>query len=418
MLEFICTHVSNASTRPFNAVIARKVLALISCALTLLLLAPSSAALTKVQRNAISNRVRLLLAKKRYREIIPLMLRLYDAERKPNHLLMVARLWDYSKKGLPALRRYEEFLRLDPTTNVRKLVETRIKELRATLAKTHREVVIRSVPSHAAIMLDGRLATERTPSTIWVTLGAHRLSLTHAGFQPYALKRWLVHPGPALLLNVKLVKPIIPGRISVVANVHGARIYLNKALVGRSPVSSLEVTPGRYVLRIEAQGYLPHVEMIVLRPNSELLFRLFLKERPIVVPIVVKKPTRRASRRRMSAVRIWAWVTLGAGVATMATGVGLHFLARKRADSVNALVDSVPIDQRDQSFLDKYNGMVSKVHVANNAGISLMAIGGATLVASTVLFFLRPGTSEKSASWYFRSSISPHSAVVYGHMSF
>jgi serine/threonine protein kinase len=123
---------------------------------------------------------------------------------------------------------------------------------------------IRSVPSGAAVSIDGQ-PRGRTPVVLRsLSYGAHTVRVTRPGFEPKERRVSLGARRPALSLSVVLErvresKPaaaeVFVGSLSIESRPPGATIYLDDRRVGTTPAVLASVPVGSHVVRLELPGY-------------------------------------------------------------------------------------------------------------------------------------------------------------------
>ncbi|MCA9521145.1 MAG: hypothetical protein KC609_09235, partial [Myxococcales bacterium] len=133
-------------------------------------------------------------------------------------------------------------------------------------------------------------------------------------------------------------------------------------------------------------------------------------------PIIVQPKTPDVKyRKRMSGYRLAAWITLGTGVAFVATGGALLGVASKQNQSLNdkcsggTTIAGTPICDTTQT---NAHNTVNSINKKLKAGWALTIIGGASLAASIALFFLKPTVRERIIESRWR--ISPTLGPTYG----
>ncbi len=122
-----------------------------------------------------------------------------------------------------------------------------------------------SSPRDAQVFLDGRYLG-LTPLVTSVRPGRHDLSVKKTGYQPYrAAVR--INPGERLRVYARLVPEVQTGTLSVRSSPSGAKVYLNGAYRGRTPLD-LELRPGSYDLKLTYPGYAPWSKRVYVRPGQ------------------------------------------------------------------------------------------------------------------------------------------------------
>lgn len=133
-------------------------------------------------------------------------------------------------------------------------------------------------------------------------------------------------------------------------------------------------------------------------------------DRAMSVPDVVQRSAwselRRHRRLRLSTLPVlpeipeaptdhWRWTALGTGLALVGVGTGLfvhsHLLDGRLAD-LNQ--EALAGDITPESYAARYDSLRDTQRWAHPAGVGLLAVGGASLIAAVTLFVLAPADTE------------------------
>lgn len=135
---------------------------------------------------------------------------------------------------------------------------------------------VRSVPSGAAITLDGRATGQITPADLTFNdaglASEHVLQLSLGGQNTWGGIA-TVTGGQTLVLQATLT-PVTaqPGTVTAHSDPAGARVYLDGADTGRSAPSVLNSVPaGQHVLEFRSSGFYPYREQVTLRPSGSAI---------------------------------------------------------------------------------------------------------------------------------------------------
>jgi hypothetical protein len=156
--------------------------------------------------------------------------------------------------------------------------------------------------------------------------------------------------------TTELFRPRIePGRVQIQSEPPGARVSIDHAYLGVTPLMSGTLLPGRHGVRVEAEGRFPWLSEVEVLPGQDLDIKLL----PANLPERRRWPTR------------LGYGTLGLGAVSLAAGGFLGVLSQlSPSGSTRADI------QRD---IDQKHGF------AVGANIAFIA-GGALLVASALTF--------------------------------
>ena len=160
-------------------------------------------------------------------------------------------------------------------------------------------------PPHAVVSIDG-VAVGKTPLTRrGLGVGAHTLQVSLPGYAPTEMTLEL--GDDPLPTPVRFVLQPTAAGLRVASDPSGATVRVDGAVVGATPLSGFAATPGSHVVLVEAKGYRPWTQRVVLGAGTEVSLS------PTLAPAV----TQSASSKRMEAlgwVRAGDLVDLGAGV--------------------------------------------------------------------------------------------------------
>jgi hypothetical protein len=118
------------------------------------------------------------------------------------------------------------------------------------LESRNARVTFQSNVPGAIVSLNGMRVGE-TPLTILVKPGRYSLSVRARGYQPYAAAVQITNQ-PSQVITVTLRSTGFS--VQITANVLNASVYIDGRFVGSTP-ANLDLAPGRYSLRIQADGY-------------------------------------------------------------------------------------------------------------------------------------------------------------------
>ncbi|MCA9523399.1 MAG: PEGA domain-containing protein [Myxococcales bacterium] len=334
--------------------------------------------------------------RKRYRVAITRLARLRQLEpTQADYLLSIARCHDLLGEDEAAILFYRHYLARIPRSPLREKIEAQLRAITTRLRTKARHYRIVSVPRGAAILVDGRLRGV-APLEIWLANGVRRIELRLAKYRGET-RILRVASGPKLRLSIALAPLPTFGRLRVIGDVDGARVYLDGRLIGTTPLVDKAIRTGSHRLRVTARGRRPYELRIAIETDKELELRPHLEPLPPITHGPTPRPT---SRRRPFTVA--AWTTLGSGAALLATGIALFFVARDKIATFNDRAKT-PQSEWTESFVASTNALRQSGFRYHKTSLALMAIGGAALATSIVLFIVRPRAVERISS---RTSLS------------
>lgn len=144
-------------------------------------------------------------------------------------------------------------------------------------------LVIRSTPAAATVRIDG-VARGTTPLAVdGLALGTYRVEVSRRGYASVVREVTLTTPVPSRELVVQLQSAAVTGQapraarsgaaaggvLVAVSRPPGARVVLDRRVVGRTPLTLRGVKPGRHVVRLELDGYRGWTTEVVVSNGRE-----------------------------------------------------------------------------------------------------------------------------------------------------
>ena len=147
-----------------------------------------------------------------------------------------------------------------------------------------------TAPAGAAVMVDDdRVGV--TPFDGQVPVGEHDLTVSLTGYQTVT-EHVTVAEGTEVARTVQL--EVAPATLRLASDPTGARVSLDGAGVGETPVELSEVAPGTHQIVVEAKGYYPYESRIDLAPGQQVdLHPLLKKDRRVMFRGVLMDPEER-----------------------------------------------------------------------------------------------------------------------------
>lgn len=146
------------------------------------------------------------------------------------------------------------------------------------------QLLVRSEPSGAMVLVDGRLRGE-TPATVRdLPLGAHDVQVARPGYAPETRRVTLTRDAPARNLTVALTAALDPaaqlrGAIYADSRPRGARVLVDGRLIGTTPLRLPDVVAGRHEVRLELEGYRPVTTPVTVSGGREARVAVTLTRR-------------------------------------------------------------------------------------------------------------------------------------------
>ena len=126
-------------------------------------------------------------------------------------------------------------------------------------------VVVRSTPSGARVVVDGRDRGLAPASVAELALGTHRVQVMRDGYGTEERRVVVTRARPSVTLQVKLTRergprtvtpvPAAGGALSVDSRPAGAQVFLDGRLIGVTPLSVGSVPAGEHTVQLEYPGY-------------------------------------------------------------------------------------------------------------------------------------------------------------------
>ena len=148
-------------------------------------------------------------------------------------------------------------------------------------------VTVSSTPDGATILIDGK-PVGRTPLTVDVGEGAHRVEWLLRGYKPRARGIRVVSREPLVVPTARLVPS--DGNLVVASEPVGATVQVDGEFRGRTPLD-LDLAPDRqHRLRFTKTGYEPLSQLVELRSGQQRALNVKLKEQFGELEVRVRPP--------------------------------------------------------------------------------------------------------------------------------
>lgn len=225
--------------------------------------------------------------------------------------------------------------------------------------------VVTDIPG-ASVFIDDRDQGEvgRTPFFNSVSTGRHRIFIERAGYRSIT-REVEIGVGEDVTLRVDLSR-VDNGRLRVIGNVRGARVYVDDRPWGRVPYEA-DVPAGPARVRVEADGYKTWEAQVQ-----------FVRGQVIPVRVTLQPSPGRGS----------AWVTASLSAIFLGGGIVTGVMSSSRLDELRTLRNDGQLDSND-SRID--TGRILAI-VADGCFVVSLLLGG----LATYYFLRNPG-EESSA---------------------
>ncbi len=136
------------------------------------------------------------------------------------------------------------------------------------------DLFIDSTPTGAQVYLDGAYQGV-TPLRLVARSGTRTLELTLDGYAPYRTTLRL-QPGGREEVDVTLDRAQRLGMLNVESNPRDAAVYVDGRYVGQTPLTRLDLAPGRYRVEVERSGYTPVTRTVTIAQGRTTNLRVTL----------------------------------------------------------------------------------------------------------------------------------------------
>ena len=138
----------------------------------------------------------------------------------------------------------------------------------------------------ATVRVDGRVLGPAPRRVDGVSAGSHRVRVEKDGFPPFDRDVHVV-PGRSVSVEARLQPPA--PRLLIDSDVAGATVFVDRKLVGTTPVELYDVKAGTHRLNLTAEGYEMHGEDLVVTGERQDVFVRFKEVRLDAAVEVVHK---------------------------------------------------------------------------------------------------------------------------------
>jgi PEGA domain len=116
----------------------------------------------------------------------------------------------------------------------------------------------------AIVFLDGDRVGEAPFTTESISVGRHAIRVEKEGYEPFATEV-RIRGGRREELTARL--DLLAPSLSIVSDVPGATVFLDRNYVGTTPVDVKDVAPGEHQLTVSADGFDMHAETLNVAPG-------------------------------------------------------------------------------------------------------------------------------------------------------
>lgn len=284
-----------------------------------------------------------------------------------------------AREAFTAALTHDPTLRPDPRTIKRELINL-FDELRGELRGT---LTVRASAPSGCVLVDGK-DSGQLPLTSRIPIGPHRVEVRGLEGETFATTV-VVMPGRTAVVVAEMKART--SRLAVRSDPPGAEAWVDGKRMGQTPVHA-EVATGEHQVVVRTDGHHPWVQSVAVAADRPTEVRAAL--------VAVSAPSSSAPPRR----RLWTWISAGATLATLVTGVGIAASSAHDFDDWQTQCQSTV----SPSCADLERTVRDKDLAAN----VMFGMAGGLAVTSVVLFFLeRPVTEDRSGGSRQALSVTP-----------
>jgi len=327
-----------------------------------------------------------------YRRAARTFERAFERVPKPAYAFNAGRMYDLLGEPLSAVRAYRRALEQARKPDRRAPIEA---ELAAALAKLATLTVAVDGDGDGALgttlKVDGDPDRCALAEACLLVPGRHFVEVSPGAGRPAVQRVLDLRAGQTTTERLRLV----PGEtaLEVDASVRGASVFLDGALVGVTPCVRRPQQAGTFVLRVEAEGHVPHAEERRIEPGQRVSLHVTLAPLP---PLLPPGPSRggvvlrsalfpgwgQLHAERSTAGAVWASAGAVAALATLTGAVAGSWLTAERDG------------ERDLARWNQLEDWATGMYwLSLSAGIAFGAAWGSSLVHAALLD-LPPATAR------------------------
>ncbi len=314
---------------------------------------------------------------------------------KAKVLLNLGVVYAVLRKKRKARKSFTRALKLNPVLTLKK---GEVKDKAITLFEEVRagikgKLVVKAQPAGSAVLLDGK-ELGKTPLTLEVAVGAYKLEVRSVDGMSSLTADVVIHADQETDIKGKL--EFVGCKLTVASQPEGARVLVNGKELGVTPLKDASIPAGEHEIRVEKDGFEPHVAKLSAKKGGSVPLALTLKSLTAPAPTPTPAPPKtdpaqdptpapEASKRRFP---LWTVVLGGAALGALGAGIGMGLVS-----------DSAFEDYQTTTSQSEYRDLRDKVSaMETGANVSFIAAGVLAVGAAAVyLFWERKARTEGSA---------------------
>ena len=148
------------------------------------------------------------------------------------------------------------------------------KEITVKLVPTFGYMSVKSDKENAKVYIDGKYLGNTPIAQYKLPVGSHVLEIKHPSCKDYKANI-TINPGETLSLNVEL--SLLPAMLIIESDPSNSSVLLNGSYIGTTPLS-LNLSAGRYEVKITKESYLNYTKLVELKPGETEHLAIKLEE--------------------------------------------------------------------------------------------------------------------------------------------
>jgi len=341
----------------------------------------------------------------------------YRLDPSPTLVFNIARVHE-ERGDLPsAIRYYKSYLAINPRAKNARKVRKTIRRLKSMTSMGR--LVVTSNPPGASVWIDGRRVGQTPTKAMPTATGVRLVEIKLSGFSTFA-ENVLINKGQTSRLTASMRASA--NQVVITTNPPGAQatIYLPKAKNLGSCPCRLELSPGRYRLRVTQNGYLTSDVQIVKSKGQPLQVPITLAPaNPNLTPGYgpstgptgypdtddgyTPEDAVLETDGESGVLTTWGWVCLGTGIASVVGGGAFTTLALvnkynfdngtyyRPTEAQNTLL------RHDISQVDAFE-LERQAQLYMNISYGLYAAGGAAMATGLFLILTDEGPADEESA--------------------
>lgn len=339
----------------------------------------------KVKALAHEQQAKRLYSEGRFAEAAAAFREAYSASADPRYVFNMGKCFERSQNFLEAARHYGRYLRLVPTAKDAKTIRNLMQQLLLRAQPEWARLRVNSVPEGARVYLNDRKQGVQgvTPMRRSLPPGSYTVILERRGYHP-TTRTVSLAPRQRSRLNFAL-KPLT-GFLQLRVATAGVKLIIDGVDIGQlskdESKNRLKLHTGPHFVFLKRKHYASLFRRIVIETGKTTSLSVALTQLPVKIA--------------HTTLWTWGWVTTGVGIAALGAGLTMALLAKGDQERVNSYDRT-----GEKASLDQVQALRRSAQRKGLSANILFGVGGASLVAATVLFILDYQAMKRSRDRLF-----------------